>query len=220
MNVLRYSIILCMTIALSGCSAARPKPLAQPEEMPIQGTYTHSASGMTFPAKIGDFDRRAVLRKDTQRQDASVRYDLISMAVSVAVTVDIYPAPKLDTVGLPAGMVAAARDNLSQQAFESHRREIMSSHPGTVLIQEGEVSLPQSNNPYGGRMAVIEYEDVFFRQRQLVRSQLYLFCFAGGKWVIKYQFIYPKNADVLQEIENFLMKLSWTLKGPKPATSR
>jgi len=215
-----FACLPFLTIALPGCPAARSKPLAQPEIVKLQGTYTHPASGMTFPARIGDFERSAVLRKDTQGDHVSARYDLISLAVSVSVAVDIYPAPHFDTAGLPPEMVAAARENLSQREFEFRRRETMSSHPGTVLIQEGEVSLPQKDNPYLGRMAVFEYEDMFARQLQPLRSQLYLFCFAGNDWIIKYQFTYPRNADAMYEIENFMMNLPWTLKQPKPPGSR
>ena len=220
MNAFKYSFTPFILIALFGCTAARPRPLAQPEAMIAQGTFTHEASGMTFPLHVGDFERSTVLRKDTQGRHVSARYDLISMAVSVAVTVDIYPAPPLDTVGLPSEMVAVARENLSQQEFESRRRGIMSSHSGAVLVQEGELSLPQSVHPHPGKLAVFEYEDTFSRQRQPVRSQLYVFCFAGGDWVINYQFTYPRNADALQEVETFMTNLPWTLKRAAPMGSR
>jgi len=220
MTVFRHLIIFIIAIVLSGCPAARTKPLAQPEAVAIQGVYTHPASGMTFPTSIGDFERSAVLLKDTRGHYVNARYDLLSMAVSVAVDIDLYPAPHLDTVGLPSAMVGIARENLSQQEFESRRREAMSSRPDAVLVQEREITLPQSNNPFAGKMALFEYEDVFSRQRQLLRSQLYLFCFAGDAWIIKYQFIYPKNADASQEIENFMMNLPWTLKRFKQPASR
>jgi hypothetical protein len=89
------------------------------------------------------------------------------MAVSIAASVDIYPAPRLDTVGLPADTVATARENLSQQEFDSRKREIMGSHPGAVLIQEVEATLPQNANPYSGKMAVFEFEDIFLRHPAL-----------------------------------------------------
>jgi hypothetical protein len=217
MNMLKYIVIAIMSTALFGCPAARPKQLAQPETITSRGTYTHPASGMTFPIKIGDFERSTVYRHDTGDIEVSAGYDLISMAVSIAASVDVYPAPQLDTVGLPSGMVATIRENLSQQEFDSRKRELLSSHPGTVLIQEVEVSLPQSNNPNSGKMAVFEYEDIFFRLRQSLRTKLYLFCFASTDWIIKYQFTYPKNADALQDIDNFMMNLPWTLKRAVPS---
>lgn len=216
----RSIISFLLVVSLLGCPAARTKPLARPEAVAIQGAYTHPASGMIFPAMIGDFERSAVFLRDTRGLHVSARYDLLSMAVSVAADVDVYPAPHLVTAGLPSEMVAAARENLSQQEFESRRRGIMSSHPDAVLVQERELSLPQSNNPFTGRMAVFEYEDVFSRQRQPLRSQLHLFCFAGGQWVITYQFLYPRNADASSEIETFLTNLPWTLKGPKAPAAR
>lgn len=216
MNMLKYIVIAFMSAALFGCPAARPRPLAQPEAIISRGTYTHPASGMTFPIKIGDFERSTVYRHDTGDIEVSAAYDLISMAVSITASVDIYPAPRLDTVGLPPDMIAVARENLSQQEFNSRKREIQGSHPGAVLIQEAEAALPQNANPYSGKMAVFEFEDIFFRELQLLRSKPYLFCFASTDWIIKYQFIYSKNADAQHDIETFMMSLPWTLKRAVP----
>jgi hypothetical protein len=217
MNVLRYTVISFMSIALFGCPAARPKHISQPDAAPLHGTFIHPSSGMKFPVKVGEFERSSIVRHNIADPDLTIRYDLISLAVSVVVTVDIYPAPQLDTTGVPASMIATARENLSHQEFSTHMREIMSSHPGAALIQQDEFTLPQKSNPYLGNMAVFEYEDVFFRQQQVLHSTLYLFCFAGTEWTIKYQFTYPKNADVRHHIDHFMRNLPWTLRQPAPA---
>jgi hypothetical protein len=52
MNIIKYIVIAIMSTAMFGCPAARPKQLAQPETITSRGTYTHPASGMTFPIKI------------------------------------------------------------------------------------------------------------------------------------------------------------------------
>jgi len=219
MNFLRYIIIPSLSIVLFGCPAARPKHIEQPDATRHMGTFTHPSSGMTFPTTVGEFERSSVDRHNIADPDLTVRYDLISMAVSVVVTVDVYPAPLLDTAGVPASMVATARENLSHQEFGAGMREIMGLHPGTVMIQEDEFSLPQKNNPSVGKMAVFEYEDVFFRQRQVLQSTLYLFCFAGGEWTIKYLFTYPRNADARHHIDHFMRNLPWTLIRSVPTGS-
>lgn len=220
MNVLGYGIIFCISIALFGCPAARPKHIEQPDAPPLHGTFTHPSSGMKFPAKVGEFERSSIVRHNIIDPELTIRYDLISMAVSVAVAVDVYPAPQLDTTGVPASMVAIARENLSHQEFGARMREITSAHPGAILIQEDEFSLPQKDNPYMGKMAVFEYEDVFLRRRQVLHSTLYLFCFAGGEWNIKYQFTYAKDADARYHIDHFMMNLPWTLIRSVPSGSK
>ena len=211
-TLFKHGIILFLLLALFGCSPARPKPLAQPDVIVPQGDFVHAPSGMRFPQQVGEFERRAVQRKDTQGLDMSARYDLLSMSVTIAAAVDVYPLQHLDTAGLPPEMAAVARENLSQQTFDARKREFMGSRPGSVLVQEGDVSLPQNDNPFPGKMAVFEYTDVFQKERQTLRAHLYLFCFAGGGWAVQYQFTFPGNADALYAVEAFLSNLAWTLK--------
>jgi uncharacterized protein YigA (DUF484 family) len=87
----------------------------------------------------------------------------------------------------------------------------MHFRPGVILIQERKVSLQQGTATYLGRMATFEYEEVFTGQRQLLRSHLYLFCFVGDKWVIKYRFTHPRFFDATKELDEFMKNLSWTL---------
>jgi hypothetical protein len=219
-NTCAYLILAILSAALFACSPARPKPLAQPDVIVPQGDFVHAPSGMKFPQQVGEFERRAVLRKDTHGLDVSARYDLLSMAVSIIATIDAYPSPHLDAAEMPAEMVVLAQDNLSQQEFEVRRREILNAHPGAVVVQEGDTTLPQHNTPFMGRMAVIEYEDVFDRQRQLLRAQLHLFSYAAGEWSISYRFTYPRNADASQEIEHFMATLPWTMKRSRSSGSK
>lgn len=211
MKVLKYVIVLLVVMALSGCPAMRPKHLAQPEVIKSEDTYTHVASGMTFPLSVGDFHRSKVIRYDTEILDMSAGYDLVTVTGSVAATVYVYPAPSLISIGSPPNVVAAARDRLAQNEFAARKREVMQYRPGAILIQEKEVSLQQNNAANVGKMATFEYEEVFAGQRQLLRSHLYLFCFAGGKWVIKYRFTHPRFHDATKEIDEFMKNLFWTL---------
>ena len=200
-----------MAAVLFGCSTMRPKHLARPEVISAEGNFTHAASGMTFPHSVGDFQRSKVLRYDTENLDMSAGYDLITVMGSVAATIYVYPAPSLISIGSPPNVVAAARDRLAQNEFEARKREVMHFRPGALLIEEREVSLQQGNATYLGKMATFEYEEVFAGQRQLLRSHLYFFCFAGGKWVIKYRFTHPRFFDATKEIDEFMKNLLWTL---------
>lgn len=213
MKTFRYIITLLIAMALFGCPTMRPRYLAQPEVIKAEGTYTHAASGMIFPSRVGNFWRSNVIRYDTEGLDLSAGYDLVTIAGSIAATVYVYPAPSLISIGSPPNVVAAARTRQAQNEFEARKREIMRFRPGVILVQEGETTLQQSNATYSGKMATFEYEEVFAGRRQLLRSHLYLFCFAGGKWVIKYRFTHPRFFDGTREIDEFMRNLPWTLSG-------
>lgn len=212
MKVLKYVIVLLVVVALSGCPAMRPKHLARPEAIQSESTYTHTASGMTFPLSVGNFHRSKIIRYDVEGLDMSAGYDLATVAGYLSVTVYVYPAPSLISIGSPPNVIAAARNRLAEDEFAARKLEIMQYRPGVILIQEREVSLRQGNAENLGKMATFEYEEDFAGQRQLLRSHLYLFCFAGDKWTIKYRFTHSRFFDPTQEIEKFMTNLSWTLK--------
>lgn len=210
-KALRCVLIVLMSLPLLACPTMRPTYLAQPEVIKAEGLYIHTASGMAFPSKVGNFQRGAVRRYDAEGLDVSAGYDLITPSGAVAATVYVYPAPSLVSIGSPPEVVASARARLSQNEFETRKQEILHVHPGARLIQEREVSMPWGSMTYSGRMATFEFEDFFAGQRQVLRSHVYLFSYVGEKWTIKYRFTHPKSFDATKEIEGFMQSLSWTL---------
>jgi hypothetical protein len=211
MKVFSCIIALLIAAVLFGCPTTRLKHLARPEVFKADGDYTHAASGMTFPPRVGNFKRNNLIHYDTKNLDMSAGYELVTVTGTVAATVYVYPAPSLIFIGSPPHVVAAARDLSAQNEFDARKREVMHFRPGVILIQERKVSLQQGTATYLGRMATFEYEEVFTGQRQLLRSHLYLFCFVGDKWVIKYRFTHPRFFDATKELDEFMKNLSWTL---------
>jgi hypothetical protein len=211
MKALRCALIAGMSLLLLGCPTMQPKYLSQPAAVEATGSYTHSASGMVFPDAVGDFRRTSIRRYDAEGLDVSARYDLVAPPRAVAATVYVYPAPPLVSIGSPQEVVATARANLCQREFETRKQEVLQSHAGAKLVEERAISLVQAGETRSGRMAAFEYEDVFAHQRQAVAARVYLFCYVGGKWVVKYRFSYPKSFDATKEIEEFMRSLSWTV---------
>lgn len=211
MTLGRWVLFLCMAASLLGCPS-RLRYLHQPVLIEATGAYTHADSGMTFPQVVADFRRSRVLRYDTQGSDVSVGYDLYDPPRLVEVTVYVYPAPSpVVAIGSPPEVVAPARAALAKSEFEARKREILQAHPGAILVEEKEVSLPQGGGAYSGRMATFDYEGVFAFHSQLLRSRVYLFNYVGGKWAIKYRFAHPKKFDATKEIEAFMQNFQWTV---------
>jgi hypothetical protein len=53
------------------------------------------------------------------------------------------------------------------------------------------------------------YDDAFGGSRIPVRSELYVFCFVGGKWAIEYRFTHPQVEDANKEIQEFIQGWHW-----------
>lgn len=171
------------------------------------------ASGMRFPIRVGEFQRVTLLRYDFQERDVSAGYNLITPLCAIAATLYVYPAPSSVSTGSPPGTIPNTQARLLQNEFQTRKREISDSHPGARLIQEKEIRLLQGVKLYSGMVATFEFEDVFGGQTEVLSSDLYLFCYGQGEWIIKYRFTYPKNVNASKEIEDFMRNLKWTLKG-------
>ncbi len=60
-------------------------------------------------------------------------------------------------------------------------------------------------------MAAFEYDDLFAGARLPLHSELYVFCYVGGKWAFEYRFTSPRNFAATEAIAAFMMKLPWTV---------
>jgi hypothetical protein len=187
--------------------------LSTPEVIQRKEVYTHPASGMKFPVRVGGFQRVTLFRYDLQERDVSAGYNLITPVCTIAATIYVYPTPSSVSTGSPPGTIANTRARLLEAEFKTRKQEILNSHPGARLIQEENIRLPQGAKTYSGMMATFEFEGIFGGQNSALLSNLYLFCDVEGEWIIKYRFTYPKNVDASKEIEGFMKSLKWSLKG-------
>ena len=210
MRVAAIALVFSLSAVLVGCPA-RPRPLNQPQVMFADGAYAHEKSGMTFPVAVGYFYRSLVQRYDQDGLDVSVGYDLHSSRYNIAVTVYVYPAPPLVSIGSPPEATASARTFLAKREFEARKQEVMLSHPGGPLIEDTEISIPIGGTRRVGRMATFEYEQSFAGQFQPVRSHLCMFSFVGGKWTLKYRITYPKSLAAAREIDTVLQGVPWNV---------
>jgi hypothetical protein len=211
MNMQHVFCAALASLCLTGCKSSQPAQLAQPTTVQVQGPYTHSASGMAFPPSVGDFQRVNVMRYDAGGLDVSAGYNLGTPTGEVAATVYVYPAPSLISVGSPPEVIASARATLCNSEFERRKKEVSASHAGARSIQEEDVPPPQAIPPIPGKKTSFEYDDFFGGQRQPLRSELYVFCYVGGRWAFEYRFTSPKNSDAADAISAFMAALRWTV---------
>lgn len=213
MKLYKILLIFLLSLTLFYYPTVHAQYLSTPEVIQTKGLYTQPASGMRFPVRVGEFQRVTLLRYDLQERDVSAGYNLITPLCAIAATVYVYPAPSSVSTGSPPGTIPNTRARLSQNEFNTRKQEILDSHSGARLIQEKGIRLLQGAKTYSGMMATFEFEDIFGGQDKLLLSDLYLFCYVEGDWIIKYRFTYPKNIEASKEIENFMRNLKWSLKG-------
>ena len=166
---------------------------------------------MIFPVSVGDFQRVSLVRYDADGLDVSAGYNLVTSLDGIVATVYVYPAPSLVSIGSPSEAVASARTTLCDSEFERRKREIISTHPGANLIAQQDVASPQGSEAVPGKMAAYEFEDVFWNKRQSLQSELYVYCYVGGKWAFEYRFTSPKSSSAADMIPAFMKALTWTI---------
>jgi hypothetical protein len=197
-------------MALSGCPTQPVQPQGTVAVAP-DTDYVHAASYMTFPPAVGEFRRVDVRQYDDSGLDVSVGYNAGGAADGIAATVYVYPAPPIVSVGSPTSVIAAARSTSTEQEFKTRQREIMGAHPDAKMLSEGDATLRQGSESYVRRKAAFAFEQGFARKQQRVGSELYVFGFVGGEWIVKYRFTYPIDLDAANRIATFMRDLTLTI---------
>jgi len=212
MKLFKILFIFLFSSILLNHPSVQAQYLSTPEFIQRKEVYTHPASGMKFPVRVGGFQRVTLFRYDLQERDVSAGYNLITSTCAIAATIYVYPTPSPVSTGAPPETIANTRARLLEAEFTTRKQEILDSHPGARLIQEENIGLPQRGKTYSGMMATFEFEGIFGGQDNALLSNLYLFCNVDGEWIIKYRFTYPKNVNASKEIEGFMKSLKWSLK--------
>jgi hypothetical protein len=206
---LKAITVLAAAGLLCGCPTTPPQYQARPEQEALHGAYIHAGSKILMPETIAGFKRGVIMHYDAHGQDVSAGYNLMTDSSLVAATVYVYPAPSLMSIGSSPDVIAGARSRLAEREFERRKQEIRQVHPGATFIEQHDTVCTEGGQSYAGKVATYEYEELFAGSRRLLRSQLCLFCYVGGKWAVEYRFTRPKAEDADKEIQEFMEKWNW-----------
>jgi hypothetical protein len=195
---------------LCGCPGViLAQPLAQPEREKVQGPYVHTGSGIVMPESVGNFERGFVTRFNQEATDISAGYNLFAPSNHIVITVYVYPAPKLTSIGSPPDVIAGAQTHLAEQEFDRRQQEIMHAHPKATLMDQHDTDHIENTHSFPGKTATYEFEGIFAGSSQSLRSLLYVFCYVNGKWAIEYRVTFPKAEDDDGEVQNFIHQWNW-----------
>lgn len=209
---MKRSLRLAFGLFISGLliplSAARAMTELNPE-----GPYKQAATGMIFPVSIGDFRRINIIRYDEDGTDESAGYNREIPMSEISATVYLFPSPGLSSFGSSQNIIDDTRSRLCVQQFQAIQREVSGAHPDAKLISEGTARLVQGADIHIGYQAFYTLTNpLFFDRRDVAsRSDVYVFCFVGGKWTVEYRIDYPQDYDASKEIADFMRELVWTI---------
>ncbi|MGD0145032.1 MAG: hypothetical protein ABSC92_17910 [Rhizomicrobium sp.] len=199
------------------CAIASPAVAQGLNVLHPDGPYTQAATGMTYPISVGDFQRLSIIRYKSDGTDESVGYNQSTPGSEIVATVYMFPSPSLTSIFSPQSVVDDARNSLCNSQFHAVQQEIVSAHPDSVLKSEGAAILTQGSAVYTGHQAsyILTHATFLGRMKGLARSDVYLFCYAGGKWSVEYRIDYPVDFDASIAIANFMRDLTWTIPPEK-----
>jgi hypothetical protein len=206
------SFLTALVLLFAGCpSVSQASEGAAMREM-ANGVIEHSASGMQFPLACGDFTRAGVRQYDKNGRDVSVAYNLLSSVTPIVVTAYVYPSPAVHSFGSPASVIEDAKRTLSRGEYERCKNEVLHVHAGAQLTSETDIAAPDVTFPARGRLTHFKFVDRFAERVQPLDSLLYVYCYIGGVWTIKFRITYPADVQAEPLVQRFLQELKWTVR--------
>jgi hypothetical protein len=188
----------------AGALLAVAAPAAAQQDIQRPGTNFHDAAGAAFPEQVGDFRRVRVTQFDEAGRDISATYRLERPAGTMVMTVYIYPAT-------PAA--AGGRTQSCDREFEEVRQAIREQYKDAELTEDG--AAPAVDGVAGplGRRSVYRLVAPFAGEAQPVRSEVDLYCYVGGDWLVKYRATSPAALDAAGAVEQFIRSGPWPGRG-------
>jgi hypothetical protein len=190
-------------VGLSGCPVTQvnrlpeSSPLTHATAITVVGDFKHNPSGYLFPIQVGAFQRVDLLQYDTGGLDISAGYNDALPECLVALTIYIYPTPRMTFIGADPDVVRSLQERWLEGAYTHAREEIIRAHPDAVL--ESEDARTQDGVP--GKKTVYSIGEA--------KSELYVFVIHHS-WFLKYRATYPSqcSAQARQTLSAF--HTAWT----------
>lgn len=176
-------------------------PAAAQQAIQSTGSVAHEAARTSFPLRIGEFERRSVVSYDAARRDMSAEYVLTRGDQRLYVTVYVYPAA--------AHAAPADRQRFCRQSFDGALLAIRSRFPAAGT-GGGTDPLPVDGSDAALRhRSVFAFRTDWFGAEQEVRSELDLYCYVGGDWLVKHRISGPATFPLGDAIDTFIRTGPW-----------
>jgi hypothetical protein len=176
------------------------QPAAAQREVAVQGPYLHGPARALFPVRVGEFRRSTILQYDLEGKDVSASYNLATPAGRLLITVYIYPA---------AAAPPAARVGLCDQEFGVVSTALSSQHDDVAPIEQGAALPVEGIERSLGHRSVYRFASPFDDRVQEIRSEVHLYCYASGDWLVKYRVSAPVAVKTGRPVKAFIRNGPW-----------
>jgi hypothetical protein len=197
--MLKFYFIAIVLLFLHGCGTQ--KSVSKPFPVSHKGMYVHKASKVSFPEKIGDFQRTNISNFNPEGTDTSATYYLKNSDLVILMTAYIYPAPLVSSLGSPKEVIDQAKKNTCEREYSQIKQEIMAKTPGSTLLDEGPKTLRTTQEALEGSEASFLYPDN-------ATSTLYFFCPVKESWTLKFRATYHETSKSKAKVEDFLTQFT------------
>lgn len=180
-------------------------PVAAQEDLKVEGDWTHAASGMVFPERLDNALRTRIHAYDAEQLDISAGYALRRGGELGFVTLYVYPAsPEQDC----AASFAEIEHNVAQ------------SYADVKLVERDRWPSPSGRTPDAAYHARFTMTGMLDGKEQPLTSESYLFCPAGGSWLVAARASWGRNSDLRQAFVELLRSLPWPAKLDVPSPAK
>lgn len=201
-------------IALIAVGALPVAPVAAQGRIERPGTIPHEAARTAFPERIGEFRRVNAVQYDASGLDISAGYDLVRPDGRLHLTVYVYPARQQD----------GGSDNVRncRAEFEANTQQIFAApqYRGVQRGATGRAPAMRGVDPELSHRAEYTFEMDVSGQRQRVASEYDLYCFVGGRWLVKYRATAPVGFPISEAVETFIRSGPWPGRAPSDSVVR
>ncbi|HJR56666.1 MAG TPA: hypothetical protein VJ798_08820 [Rhizomicrobium sp.] len=180
----RKSIFLALALAAAPALAVQAQQVLQAQGTPATGPYTHPASGITFPATLGEF-RRVKVERPAEGSGVDVLYALITPAARIGVTILVEK--------MPPEISSCA------EVATAFRGVVLQDHPDAVFT----ALTPPPIATYTAAGFSARYKDT---SPYTGGSDQHFYC--GGGWVVTFDFIHAPDLDAAAQERAFLAALA------------
>lgn len=198
--------------AMACCAFPALSSSAQTEVPNPADPYVQEQTRMRFPAQIANSERHQVMRYVEDGSDLGIGYQVIKDGKMIAyVSMFFYPAPPIDSVS------DGPRAKACKTVFEGIKRDVRSHDPNTRLVSEEDASAPFPIFHAKGLHATFAGGSVpFDGKTQTVHDEAYLYCYAGGQWLVAYRATWPETHDATHEVNALIAAVIWSDKLSRP----
>ncbi|WP_294253907.1 hypothetical protein [uncultured Sphingomonas sp.] len=169
-------------------------PASAQEDLRVEGDWTHAASDMTFPERLGNALRTRIHAYDAEQLDVSAGYSLRRGGDLGFVTLYVYPA---------------APDRDCAESFAEIERNVAQSNADVQLVAQDRWPSPSGRAPDVAYHARFTMTGTLEGKQQPLTSESYLFCPAGGTWLVAARGSWSRSATLESAFAELLHGLQW-----------